>query len=350
MRALAAALSLVALARSAAAAEPGVPSSPAPVRAASPTVVASYDHDLSTPSGVVALTWANLTYDRSRAETFVVAEGFVRIFDASGMETYRFGDDGSLGSVLRVAVQDDGGLVVLTSKDGKRVLLRCDYKGEPVGPLTLKDVPTPFADLEPDELVQRNGLLYLAERGTMRVLVTDLDGTYRRSYDLRRIVAAGVPADADPKPATHMDGFNVDAWGNLLFTSSTMFAAGIVSPAGDLRLFGARGSTPGRFNNVGGIDADEKGNLYVTDRLRSVVSVWSPALKHLGEFGYRGWDTTNLITPYGIAAGNGRVFVSQAARRGVRVFRVRIVRVVEEDAAGSGAEAPPPLRPGGGGP
>jgi hypothetical protein len=345
MRALAVALALAAVARPVAAAD----GAPAPRAAAPASVVASFEHDLSTATGVVPVTWASLVHDRSRAETFVIAEGFVRVFDAAGMETFRFGDDGSLGNVLRVAVQDDGGMVLLTLQGGRRLLLRCDYRGEVVAPLPLKGVPDSLAGFEPDQLVQRNGLLFLADRGSMRVVVTDLDGAYRRFYDLRRIVAAAVPADSDPKPGGYMDGFNVDASGNLLFTMSSMFQAAIVSPSGAVRLFGARGSTPGRFNNVAGIDADEKGNLYVTDRLRSVVSVWSPELKHLGEFGYRGYDRTNLITPYEIATGNGRVFVAQAARRGVRVFRVRIVRWVE----GSGpddAEAPPPLRPGGGAP
>jgi hypothetical protein len=153
-----------------------------------------------------------------------------------------------------------------------------------------------------------------------------VDGAYRRAYDLRALVAAGVPPDSERKPAVAMDGFGVDANGNLLFTMSTMFAAGVVTVSGELRLFGVRGSTPGKFNNVGGIDADEDGNVYVTDRLRSVVSVWSPDLKHLGDFGYRGYGPSNLITPYGISVGKGgRVFVAQAGKRGVKVFRVKIV-------------------------
>jgi hypothetical protein len=174
-----------------------------------------------------------------------------------------------------------------------------------------------------------------------------VDGVWRQSYDLADILATKLRGDSERKGARSMDGFGVDPAGNLLFTSSVMFAAGVVSPSGDLRLFGSRGSTPGRFNNVGGIDADEKGNIYVSDRLRAVISVWSPDLRHIAEFGYRGYGPTNLITPYEIAVGDGRVFVSQAAKRGVKVFRVRFVQLMEGEGAGGGEGLPESPAPAG---
>jgi hypothetical protein len=333
MLALAAALALVAVAGPAPAPRPGSAASPLP------RVVASYAHDLSTPNGLVPLTWPSITLDRSRSESFVVAEGFVRIFNAAGMEVHRFGDDGSLGYVNRVAVLDDGGIIAMASRNGKTVLLKCDFRGELVAQMALSGVPDAFADLDPDQLVYRSGRLYLAERGKMRVVVTDESGAYRQAFSLRQLVAAAVSADSDVKPGSSMEGFGVDGTGNLLFTMSTMFAAAIVSPSGELRIFGTRGSMPGRFNNVGGIDADEDGNIYVTDRLRSVVSVWNRDLKNLGEFGYRGYGTSNLITPYEIAVGNGRVFVAQAARRGVRVFHVQF-QAPEPPPQAAGGKAP----------
>ncbi|HYG66197.1 MAG TPA: hypothetical protein VD838_01010, partial [Anaeromyxobacteraceae bacterium] len=289
------------------------------------TIEATFAHDLATPNGRVALTWPSLAIDRTNAEVFVVAEGFVRIFDGSGMETHRFGDDGALGQISRVAVLEDGQLVVLTTLNGKHTFFRCDFRGEPIEELRLTGLPEEFADLQPDLLVYRGGRLYFAERGTMRVVVTDVTGAYRQGIRLRDLVAARVPADADRKPAGSMDGFNVDARGNLLFTMSTMFAGAIASPSGDLRLFGARGSRPGTFNIIGGIDADERGYLFVTDRLRSVVSVWDRELHHLGDFGYRGDGDSNLLTPFELVVGDGKVFVAQAGKRGVKVFRVNIV-------------------------
>lgn len=302
-------------------AAPRTPPAAAPAPAPPPTVEAVFEHVLSGATGPIPLTWPRLLHDAARGETYVLGEGLVRIFNGAGMEIHRFGDDGTLGELSRVAVLESGELLVLGRLEGQRALVRCDYKGEPLGRLELKGLPGPFSDLEPDRLVHRGGKLYLAESGTTRVVVTDLTGAHLRSFRVIDLVATVLAVER----AGGMDGFNVDAAGNVLFTMSPLFTAGVVSPQGELRLFGARGSRPGTFNIPGGIDADEAGNVYVTDRLRSAVSVWSPDLRFLGEFGYRGEGYENLITPYEIAAGNGRVFVAQAAGRGVKVFRVQLV-------------------------
>jgi hypothetical protein len=314
-------------------------------QAPSPSVEASYAYDLSTPSGPAALTWPSLAYDRAHDELFVVAEGFVRIFDSTGMEVYRFGDDGALGNITRVAVLDDDHVVVMTTLDGKRAFLRCDFRGDLVEPLSLTALPRSLAGFDPDQLVQRNGKLYFAERSTMRVVVTDEAGAFRESFQLRDVVAAAVVGDSERRPAASLDGFNVDTSGNLLFTMSTMFAVGSVSPVKILRMFGSRGSTPGKFNIVGAVDTDEVGNVFVTDRLRSVVSVWSRDLRHLGDFGYRGDSEMSLLTPYEIAVGNGKVFVAQAGKRGVKVFRVRLVEPLPAPGPTPPATPAPPARP-----
>jgi len=324
---------------------PAPPARPGDAVPVPPRVEATYAHDLASPAGVVPALWPSLTYDRAQSEVFLVAEGFVRIFDASGMEVHRFGDDGSLGNVLRVAALENGDLILLTTRDGKRAYVRCDYRGDPIAEFELTGLPSGFADIQPDQLAYQDEKLFLAERGTMRVVVTDAVGRYRQSFRLGDLVAAALPPDGDLRPTSGMDAFGVDASGNLLFTSSTMFAAGVVTPSGQVRLFGGRGSRPGRFNIIGGIASDEHGNLYVTDRLRSVVSVWSRDLRHLGDFGYRGSGPSNLLAPYEIAVGNGKVFVAQAGRRGVKVFRVRIV---EPEPAPSESPAPakaPPTGP-----
>lgn len=327
-----AALALALVAAASAAPAKGARGAPLPPVA---TLEVAYLYDLSTPNGPVALTWPSLTYDRAHDELFVVAEGFVRIFDATGMEVYRFGDDGALGTVQRVAVLDDGELVLLTTLEGKRAYLRCDFRGDLIEQFTLTALPKGFGPFEPDQMVFRGGRLYFAERGTMRTIATDTAGAFREAFKLRGAVVNAVAEDAERKPAASMDAFNVDAAGNLLATMSTMFAGARVTPSGAARLFGARGSTPGKFNIIGGIDADDAGNLYVTDRLRSVVSVWDRELRHLGEFGYRGAGVTNLLTPYEIAVGNGKVFVAQAGKRGVKVFRVKLVEPEPPRAAAS---------------
>lgn len=329
------ALLLAAAAPKGAPAKPEVPPPPQ-------SVEATFHHDLSTATGRLAVSWPSLFYDRAHDEIFVVAEGFVRVFDSTGMEVYRFGEDGALGSVLRVVALEDGQIVVLTTVDGKRALVRCDFRGDPVETFWVKGLPKTFGPFEPDQLAYRAHRLHLAERGTMRVVVTDTDGVYKQSYQLRDLVARAVSGDPERRPAANIDAFNVDAAGNMYFTMATMFAGATATPRGVARLFGTRGSTPGRFNIIGGIDTDEAGNVYATDRLRSIVSVWDRELRHLGDFGFRGDGDSNLLTPYEVAAGNGKVFVAQAGLRGVKVFRVKF----EDAPAPASADARRSASPG----
>jgi hypothetical protein len=312
------------------------------------TVVVLPLHDMSNANGTIPLTWANLAVDRANDEVFVIAEGFVRIFNSVGMETFRFGDDGSLGSIERLAVLGDGTMVLLSRVADVQTFFHCDYRGELIARWTMSGLPEGFEDFRPDAIIYRNQRLYFAEKPRMRVVVTDVDGVYRQSYQLAPLVARLSQNDPDRKSTGTMDGFGVDPQGRILFTSALLFAAGVVTPSGELKLFGSRGSTPGRFNVTGGIDADEKGNIYVTDRLRAVVSIWSPELKHLGEFGYRGYGPSNLIAPWDIVVAGDRVAVSQAGNRGVKVYRVRLVEsVVDVDAKAEGDE--PPAKPALGG-
>jgi hypothetical protein len=152
----------------------------------------------------------------------------------------------------------------------------------------------------------------------MRVVVTDLDGRVERAVDLASAVRS-----KDPGIQAGMSGFWADEQGNLIFTMPLAFTAFVMSPSGDLRQFGVRGSSPGRFNIVGAVASDEQGNVLVLDRLRSVVMVFDAELEFVGEFGYRGDGPGNLIAPFELAVGNGKVFVSQARDRGVKVFHYK---------------------------
>lgn len=295
----------------------------APARAAE----LSYLYTLADANGPLPLSWVRLARDPQAHETFVLdpSAGVVHVFNRSGMETFSFGDDEALGSVTDVAVLDGGDLALLTFLGGRRTLLRCNFRGEPLGRIEVHGAPAQDAKLVPDRIRAAGGLLYLASSQEMRVLAVQPDGTWVRSYDASAVGAGKKKADAG------FTGFGVDASGDVLFTVAPLFSAFVLSPEGKLRAFGVRGSAPGKFNVVGGIAADDAGNLYVTDVLRSVVMVFDPAFAFQGEFGYRGAGPENLVAPRDLVVDDGQVFVTQSAARGVSVFRVEAPRV----AAGS---------------
>jgi hypothetical protein len=274
--------------------------------------------ELATATGPVRSTWASLAYDRGHDELLVLHDGLVRVFNRNGMEVYSFGADGDLGSIRDVAVLDDGGMLVLSILDGQLAVSRCDFRGDRVGELKVAGVPKELEPFRPDRIAWQGGRLYLVDSGGMRVAVADASGAVKSSFALFDLLGI----DPRKRGEAHLGGFSADAAGNMYLTIPTLFTAAVVSPEGKVRAFGTHGSTPGKFNIIGKMVSDEWGNLYLTDRLRSVVMVFDKELQFQGEFGYRGEGKGNLVAPWDIAAGNGKVFVAQAGNRGVSVFRV----------------------------
>ena len=272
--------------------------------------------DLATTTGASESTWATLAYDREHDELFAVHDGLVHIFNSAGMEIFRFGGDGDLGLVERVALAEGGDLLLLTNISGRRTILRTDYRGELLGPFEPVAIPEEFKGFTPDRIMVQGGKVYLVDTPTMRVVVTDGQGKVEQSFDL-----ASQVKKKDPELKIGMNGFWADAKGNFFFTMPYAFTAFVRSPTGELRQFGSRGSSPGKFNIVGAISTDERGTLFVLDRLRSVIIVFDPSLKFVLEFGYRGDGPSNLIAPFDLGVGNGKVFVSQARNRGVKAYQ-----------------------------
>jgi DNA-binding beta-propeller fold protein YncE len=151
----------------------------------------------------------------------------------------------------------------------------------------------------------------------MRVVVLDLSGACVATFDLAEKLG-----EAERRDDLGIRGFNVDGQGNVLFTVQPLFKAYVLSPEGEIKAFGTRGSAPGKFNVVSGIARDDAGNYYVADILKSAVLVFDPEFRFLREFGYRGGGESNLSAPEDLEIGAGKLFVSQHARQGVSVFRI----------------------------
>ena len=82
---------------------------------------------------------------------------------------------------------------------------------------------------------------------------------------------------------------------------------------------GCRGSGPGKFGVPKGVALDGKGGIYVVDILRRKVLVFDDqSLSFRYEFG-------RLVAPQEVAVGaDGRVYVSQNARKGVAVYNTGV--------------------------
>ncbi len=281
---------------------------------------ASYQYDLSDFSGTVRYGWVRPVVDAERNEIYVLAGNAVSVFNESGMEVFRFGDDLDLGLLVDVAVEPDGNILLLSRVNDRFTVTRCNFRGEPRAEIVVRDLPGDFAGFSPTRLVYRDGTLYLADLFAKKVAVTDADGAFRNGFDI-----APMLADFEMKPGSqsNMSGFTVDGKGNLFFTVPAIFKAFRLSPDGTLSAFGDAGNLPGKFNIVAGITTDESGYIYVTDSLRCAVTIFDGDFKFQAQFSQRGLEPGSLIAPKELVVDKkGRVYVSQARNRGISVFQV----------------------------
>lgn len=291
---------------------------PADIRA---EVQTDFLYRLSNFFGTVPLDLARIHFDEDRREMYVTdtRNTGVRIFNAQGMEIYRFGDDWNLGSIIAAAVKKDGNIFVLNQTISKNDIYLCNFRGEVISGLALKSLPSGFESFSPSGMVYRHEQLYLLDSNAMRLLVTDSNGVSLIGYDLAMLTEI----EEKKRGQTAIGGFSVDRDRNILFTIPVLFSAFKLTPEGKLSGFGRPGSSPGRFNNTGGIVADDRGYYYVADRLKSAILIFDKNFKFVKEFGYRGRKPDNLSGPRDLSLdAEGRLYVSQLASRGVSVFKI----------------------------
>lgn len=283
-------------------------------------VTTSFLYKLSDFGGPIPFNEVGIFVDEVNNEIYVTDQGAVRVFNKNGMEIFSFGDDGSLGAIIGTVVDNKGNIIVLSYGGmGKYSVILCNYQGAHIADIVLKNPPALLSDkFFPSLITYRDGRIYLADRGTMKVAVLDEEGNIEKAIDLFPLV------NKDEKKRQNVDlgGFSVDREGNILFTVPEQFLAYKLSPDGNLASFGQRGSTPGKFNIVAGIVADDKGYYYVADKLKCAVLIFDKYFKFITQFGYRGFHAGRLIVPSDLAVYDNKLYVVQAARQGVSVFSI----------------------------
>ena len=284
-------------------------------------VETSFLFNLANFSGPITYNWANISIDEERKEIYVLDPKVkdITIFNEWGMEVYHFGDDGSLGSAVDLTFDRAGNILVLSQNRSNAAIIKCNFRGEPIEELALKNFPPDFSPFSPDRIIYRQELLYLLDSGGLRVAVTDANGLFQNGYDLGTLLGI----EENKRDGTDIDGFSVDSEGNMLLTIPVKFSAFVLSPDGQYIKFGSPGGDHGKFNNVGGIVADDQGYYYVADKLKSAILVFDKDFNFQLEFGYRGSGLGNLNGPRKLALDSqGRLYVSQLGNKGISVFQI----------------------------
>ncbi|MCM2265374.1 MAG: hypothetical protein NDI73_09305 [Desulfuromonadales bacterium] len=297
---------------------------------------ANFQYLLSDFAGPVPSQWARLDFDPRQRELYTLDQSLneIRIYNQQGMEVYAFGGDGSIVAAADVALGDDGAIYLLARDFQRNGIQVLNFRGEPQAVITLGSLPEKYRNFNPDRMKYRDGLFYLLDSRELQIVVLKSAGTFHQAHDLAAdFERMAKELDPEKKKALSLEisGFNVGADGSIYFTAPTLFSAFRLKPDGVLAAFGSPGSGPGKFGVVSGIVVDPQGNIYVADRLRSVVMVFAPDFSFLGEFGYRGDRPEDMIVPDDLAidAEKRRIFVAQAANKGVGVYTVSLERSPE---------------------
>lgn len=299
---------------------------PMPVEAKSGS---DYLYNLSSFTGTVPSLWSRLTVDEETGEIYSLNRhvSLIQIYNESAMLIHSFGEEYQLSSAIDITAGREGGIYLIQSTVGDLQLMELDYKGALQTTFDLQNIPEAFLPFKPSRLEFQNGKLYLLDTEALKLVILSVDGTFLKGYLVRDLlIELAGDDDRFQKELVGMDfnGFCVDDKGAMYFTAPTSFSAYRLDPAGRIRGFGRSGSGPGTFGVVAGIDVDSHGTIYVTDKLRSVVIIFDKEFKFVREFGHRGAQPENLIAPDDLVIDeqNGKLYVAQAANRGVSVFRL----------------------------
>jgi len=290
---------------------------PISAQAASQSVRGGFLYTLANFTGPIRSNFSRVVTDRANNEVYVLYQNDIRVFNDSGMEIYRFGDDLDLGQIVDVAVDREGDILLLTYRDARSVIIRCNYRGEPKSTIDFKGLPAEFSDFRPNRLIYRQSSFYLVSPLEMKLVIADSEGNFRNGYDLIPLF------DLEEKDRGNVEisGVFVDGDGKVALTVPALFRVYILSPDGAVTWFGKPGGGPGRFNVAAGIVRDSKGNYLVVDRLKGSVLVFDKSFNFLTQFGVRGYRPGELIYPNDVAIDNAdKIYVTQMGGRGVSVY------------------------------
>lgn len=289
----------------------------------------SFLYLLANFSGPIPSQWARVDYDQKNNEIYSLnpKTNEVQIFNQEGMELLTFGGEGDIPYLIDIAAGDDGRSYGLPRAFGDTVIHVFNYRGELESTIIPQGLPVELTSFHASRLKYQDRKLYLLDPQEMKIIVLSVDGNFQLLHDFgKKLTAVADRKDPERKKITeiHIAEFSLDPKGNIYFTAPLLFAAFRLDNDGTFNSFGRSGSGPGKFGVVSGVAADGQGNIYIADRLRSVVLMFNRDFQFQGEFGYRGGQPEDLLVPDGLAIDRkgGRVFVSQGANKGIGVYRV----------------------------
>ena len=158
-------------------------------------------------------------------------------------------------------------------------------------------------------LAEKNGSVWVVAYGSNEILRIDPNGIIR---DRKR-----GPLNGFDRPYDIVRGHD----GNLFLSEFRGNRVSVLSPNGDwLYYIGSTGRGPGQFVGPQHLAVDDEGYLYVVDYGNRRISKFDPSGAFILSFGTRIPGFSGLVSPTGIAAKNGRVYVADNILKQIFIF------------------------------
>lgn len=249
-----------------------------------------------------------------------VSRGAVVVFDLAGhaMRTLEIPEGAPpLLLPLSVAIDGDGSIFVLERRSS--TVLVFDRSEKYQRAISLKSVSV----TSPTSMVidKKNHLMFIADAATRKVVVTDLQGEFIRSF--------GKSGDADGEFNLPV-ALALNSRGHLAVADAFNASIQIFDQSGKfLRKFGRRGDSPGDFQLIKSLAIDSSDNVYVVDGRAHNITIFNEQgelLLVLG--GFYASSETGKLAPGGFSIPIGididstdKIYVVDQMNTRVQVFQ-----------------------------
>ena len=247
------------------------------------------------PGQPLILEWLGNAYYRSGLE-----ETAIRQWRAA-MDGYGRSSDSGMLLGTKIETVSNRRFLLPVANDGVRYIESGRYPGR-IEEITLYRQPTAV-------LPNNDGTVWVVAFGSNEIVKIDVNGIIR---DRKR-----GPLNGFDRPYDMIRGLD----GRLYLSEYRGGRVSILDSNGNWQGYvGERGIREGQLVGPQNLTIDEEGYLYVVDYGNRRISKFDPDGQFIVSFGLRNAVFPGMLSPTGIAAGKGRIFVADSAAKVIYMF------------------------------